>query len=98
MDIFQSLRKDVFGALEDAADFDAILKIEAESLGKSGRLTNILKSLKDMPSAERLVIGSTANALKKGKSFRAKAFGNRKDKKRDRRKNEREKRGNRKKN
>ena len=65
MDIFQSLRKDVFGALEDAADFDAILKIEAESLGKSGRLTNILKSLKDMPSAERLVIGSTANALKK---------------------------------
>ncbi len=65
MDIFQSLRKDAFEALEEASDFESVHKVEIDYLGKKGRLTNILKSLKDMPAAERKVMGSTANALKK---------------------------------
>lgn len=64
-DIFQSLRKEAFGALEEAADFDAAKRIEFEYLGKAGRLTKILRSLKDMPAGERKIMGSTANALKK---------------------------------
>ncbi|MDP3051951.1 MAG: phenylalanine--tRNA ligase subunit alpha [bacterium] len=64
-DIFQTLRKDAFGALEEASDFEAVGKAEAEYLGKAGRLTNILKSLKDLAEQERKEIGSTANALKK---------------------------------
>ena len=65
LDIFQSIRKDAFGALEEASDFETVHKIEAEYIGKSGRLTKILKSLKEMSLAERKEMGSTANALKK---------------------------------
>ena len=65
LDIFQTLRKDAFGALEEASDFEAVRKAEAEYLGKAGRLTNILKSLKDLAEQERKEMGSTANALKK---------------------------------
>jgi phenylalanyl-tRNA synthetase alpha chain len=64
-DIFQSLRKDAFKALEEAVDFEAIRKIEADYLGKSGRLTRVLRGLKDLPEPERKEVGSTANALKK---------------------------------
>ena len=66
LDIFQSLRKDAFEALEEAPDFVTVKKTEAEYLGKNGRLTRVIKSLKSMPEAERKVMGSTANALKKG--------------------------------
>ncbi len=65
MDIFQSLRKDAFRAIEEASDFETAHKIEAEYIGKSGRLTKILKSLKEMSLAEKKEMGSTANALKK---------------------------------
>ena len=64
-DIFQTLRKDAFGALEEAFDFEAVKKAEAEYLGKRGRLTNILKSLKDLQPQERKIMASTANALRK---------------------------------
>lgn len=63
--IFSSLRKDAFFALEEASDSGAVHKIEAEYLGKKGRLTNILRSLKEMPVSERKTMGSTANALKR---------------------------------
>lgn len=65
LDIFQSLRKDAFEALEEASDFELVKNIEADYFGKNGRLTNVLRGLKDLPSAERKVMGSTANALKK---------------------------------
>src|SRR3989344_1875186 len=64
-DIFQSLRKDVFSALEEASRIGIVKKIETEYLGKAGRLTKILKGLKDVPESERKIAGSTANALKK---------------------------------
>lgn len=63
--IFQSLRKDVFSFLEEASNLEDVKKIEMEYIGKQGRLTNILKSLKEMAETERKAIGSTANALKK---------------------------------
>lgn len=65
LDIFQSLRKDAFEALEEAVDFESIHGIESDYLGKNGRLTNILKKLKEMPPPERKTMGSAANALKK---------------------------------
>ncbi len=65
LDIFQTLRKDAFGALEEASDFEAVGKVEAEYLGRAGRLTNILKSLKNLAEQEWKEMGSTANALKK---------------------------------
>ncbi len=64
-DIFQSLRKDAFEALEEASDFESVKKIETDYTGKSGRLTKVLRSLKDLPPPERKTMGSTANALKK---------------------------------
>lgn len=64
LDIFQSLRRGAFGALEEASDLNTVQKIESEYLGKNGRLTNILKSLKNLPLSERKAMGSTANALK----------------------------------
>ncbi len=64
-DIFQAIRKDAFGALDEALDFETVKKIEAEYAGKNGRLTKILKSLKDMSPVERKEMGSTANILKK---------------------------------
>ena len=64
-DIFQSLRKDAFEALEEASDFESVKKVEADYTGKSGRLTNVLRSLKNLPPPERKTMGSTANALKK---------------------------------
>ena len=63
--IFQSLRKDAFDALEEAPDFASICRVEADYLGKNGRLTHILKSLKEMPEQERKIMGSAANVLKK---------------------------------
>lgn len=65
MDIFQTLRKDAFGALGEASNLESVKKIEAEYLGKNGRLTKILRSLKDMPLAERKTVAGTANVLKK---------------------------------
>lgn len=65
LDIFQSLRKDAIEALEEASDFESVHKIELDYIGKKGRLTNILRSLKEMPAQERKVMGSTANVLKK---------------------------------
>ncbi len=64
-DIFQSLRKDAFRALEEASDFEAVRRVESEYLGKKGRLTNILRGLKEVAPGERKQMGSIANALKK---------------------------------
>ena len=64
-DIFQSLRKDAFKALEEAFDFETIRKIESDYFGKNGGLPRVLRGLKDMPELERKTMGSTANALKK---------------------------------
>ena len=64
-DIFQSLRKDAFKVLEEAFDIETIRKIESDYFGKNGRLTRVLRGLKDMPELERKTMGSTANALKK---------------------------------
>jgi phenylalanyl-tRNA synthetase alpha chain len=63
--IFQSFRKDAFEALDEASDFESVHKVESDYLGKNGRLSNILKSLKEMPPAERKIMGSAANVLKK---------------------------------
>ncbi len=63
--IFQSLRKDAFEALEGAFDSKQIREIETDFLGKKGRLTKILRNLKDMPESERREMGGIANALKK---------------------------------
>lgn len=64
-DIFQSLRKDAFRALEGASGLNQIREIEADFLGKKGRLTKILRNLKDLAEAERKEMGGIANALKK---------------------------------
>ncbi len=65
MEIFQSIRKEAFEAIDEARDFRVLEDIKVAFLGKKGRLTAILKSLKDLTIADRKTVGNTANALKR---------------------------------
>ncbi|MEC7274808.1 MAG: phenylalanine--tRNA ligase subunit alpha [Bdellovibrionota bacterium] len=59
-----SLSAEFVGALESLNDEAAILKLKSEYLGKKGKVSEILKGLRNATADERKVIGPKANGLK----------------------------------
>ncbi|MBI5046061.1 MAG: phenylalanine--tRNA ligase subunit alpha [Candidatus Niyogibacteria bacterium] len=64
MDSLEEIKKNALNSIEKAADEEALKLLKIEYLGRSGNLTMILRGLKDMPEAERRVMGALANALR----------------------------------
>jgi len=61
----EEIRTEVEKELKNATEERQIEEIRIRYLGRKGKLTSILKRLKDLPEKERPLIGSLANALKK---------------------------------
>jgi len=60
----EELEKSARGAIKDATVREALEEIRIHYLGRKGELTNILRSLKELPLEERKSIGPRANALR----------------------------------
>ncbi len=73
------LRAEIESSLAQAKSIEDLNSIKVKYLGKKGLLTNLLKSLKELPLEERRELGSHLNQIKdelerllrlrKGKSF-----------------------------
>jgi phenylalanyl-tRNA synthetase alpha chain len=59
-----TIRADFDAAIKKAASENDLFQIKSKYLGRNSRLTEIIKSLKDLSPEERSAIGKTANALK----------------------------------
>ena len=64
MDSLEALKKEAVKALNKAPNLGAVRNLERDYLGKSGKITAILKELKNLPEKERKTIGRAANAFK----------------------------------
>ena len=51
--------------IKNTKDENSLLKIEKEYLGKKGSINEILKSLKDLTTEEKKIIGPLANKIRK---------------------------------
>ena len=60
----EELKQEAVGAIRKAARVADLRDAEVMYLGRSGKLTEVLRSLKDMPEAERKEKGARANALR----------------------------------
>ncbi|HYI66162.1 MAG TPA: phenylalanine--tRNA ligase subunit alpha [Candidatus Limnocylindrales bacterium] len=60
----ERIRVDATDALASASDADAIDRLRHELLGRSGRLTALLRQLGSVPAEERPAIGQRANELR----------------------------------
>ncbi|MCK9519830.1 MAG: phenylalanine--tRNA ligase subunit alpha [Dehalococcoidia bacterium] len=59
------LREEALSALRDASDADAIERWRVEWLGRAdGRVTSLLRSVREQPQEQRASFGANANALK----------------------------------
>jgi len=61
----KSLKKEVQNEIKEAEGLKELDKIFKKYLGKRGKITQILRSLKEMEKKERIEIGKRANLLKK---------------------------------
>lgn len=66
----QALEHEAKGALERESDATGLEKVRVEFLGRKGRLTGVLRGLKDVPLEARAEIGDAANRLKERLSAR----------------------------
>lgn len=57
-------QKEAEGVIGSAKDLKELQEIFKQYLGKAGELTQILRSLKDMPKRERIMFGKEANDVK----------------------------------
>ncbi|MGC2856842.1 phenylalanine--tRNA ligase subunit alpha [Novispirillum sp. DQ9] len=64
MDKLEDLRAELLGAVEDAADIEALEKVRVAALGKKGRITDMMKGLGGMDPDARRTAGAALNALK----------------------------------
>ena len=64
-DKIEELRTEAEDELSEARNEGEVEKIRIRYLGKKGRLTSVLKNLKDLPKEERPLIGNLSNKLKK---------------------------------
>ena len=62
----ESLRAEAERAIAAAADEKILDQVRVAFLGRKGRLTSILRNLKEVPEARRPEVGQAANA---GKTF-----------------------------
>lgn len=60
----EEIRREALKALEEVRDLPALEELEIRFLGRKGRLTQLLRSLKDIPREERPALGEEANQLK----------------------------------
>lgn len=60
----EELRSSAKEAIASAASREALEEIRVNYLGRKGELTEILKSLKDLPIEERKTLGAAANGLR----------------------------------
>jgi len=58
------LIKQVKNDLKTAADKEALFSLKTKYLGRSGKLTALLKGIKDLPAGERISFGKKANKLR----------------------------------
>lgn len=64
MDKLEDLRAELLGAVEGAADIEALEKVRVAALGKKGRITDMMKGLGGMDPDARRTAGAALNALK----------------------------------
>lgn len=60
----EEIRREALEALEGVRDLAALEELEVRFLGRKGRLTQLLRSLKEIPREERPALGEEANELK----------------------------------
>jgi len=60
----EEIKQNVFKEIGNCKNFQELENIRVKYLGRKGKLTEILKSLKDLPIEERKKIGPKANQLK----------------------------------
>ncbi|TSC71320.1 MAG: phenylalanyl-tRNA synthetase alpha chain [Parcubacteria group bacterium Gr01-1014_70] len=58
------LKKEALAAIQSAGTLEALRNIEVGYLGRSGKITRILRGLKDVPESERKERGKEANAIR----------------------------------
>ncbi len=64
MDDFPTIRAEALAAIEAAGDARALDAVRVAALGKSGRVTGLMKTLGGLPAEERKAFGARVNALK----------------------------------
>jgi phenylalanyl-tRNA synthetase alpha chain len=64
LDELNALRAEAQQRLATAEDVGAVERLRSEMLGRSGRLTALLRGLADVPAGERPAIGQAANAAR----------------------------------
>lgn len=60
----QNLRTEALRLIAPTTDSESLKQVEIDLLGKKGRLTNVLRALKDLPETEKKVFGGEANNVK----------------------------------
>ena len=63
-DKLEALRASALEALESASSTDEITALRTLYLGRKGRLTEVLRNLKDVPPEDRPALGSLSNTIK----------------------------------
>ena len=64
MDRIEEIKKSCFDELESCTTLFALQELKVKYLGKSGMLTTLLKSIKDLPAEERPTFGAKVNVLR----------------------------------
>ena len=60
----EALRADALASIEAAPDTAALEAIELDVLGKTGRLTSVLRGIGGLPGEDRPKVGAVANAVR----------------------------------
>ncbi len=63
--ILQNLKKEALENIQKIESPEKLYALEVEFLGKKGRLTDILKGIKDLSTEEKKVVGALSNTIKK---------------------------------
>src|SRR5680860_43952 len=64
-DKLENLKKEILGYLGEVKDSDVLRELEIKYLSRKGKLSEVLKNLKNLDASERKEIGQLANEVKK---------------------------------
>ena len=68
MEDIEALKNSIILAISEITSLDGIEELRVVELGKSGRITNMMKSLGNMEETERKIAGKEFNILKQNVS------------------------------
>ena len=68
MEDIEALKNSIISAISEISSLDGLEELRVVELGKSGRITNMMKSLGNMQEAERKIAGKELNILKQSVS------------------------------